>query len=617
VTYQLHHGDMLDILPMMERESIDALVCDPPYGLGFMGKDWDHGVPGEHFWREAYRVAKPGAYLLAFGGTRTFHRLAVAIEDAGWELRDTVMWVYGQGFPKSHDVSKAIDKEAGAEREVIGQRKSPYTPTGRNTNTYGEYETPTNESGYLQYAITAPATPLAAQWQGWGTALKPAYEIVILAQKPLTDYQYCAIMIQNLSERIESWAQDINSKAATSGSMSEAESIALNTLLSWRSILADCFDQGRTSTTSTESEMITDWKTLNFCLLQIMQENITPEKFHQSGRSVPASNAEKYFSATLAKLNATRDLSVLENAIKQDQANYRDETVKPNFTPIIVARKPLQGTVAENVTRYGTGAMNIDQCRIETEPRNPGYANRLARTNNVFGEDKRTRPLRDEYDTSQGRWPANLIHDGSAEVLAGFPQSNVPGPYRQKTQARSEIGMSVDVNGMITPHYGDTGSAARFFYCAKASKQDRDEGCEGLEERTTSRMNTNNGSEDDGEAWHPIDERTGKERDRFVAQVRNHHPTVKPTSLMRYLCRLVTPPNGTILDPFMGSSSTGKAAILEGFNFVGVELEQEYIEIAARRIEHACGKVGIVVEQPMLFDTKRETVDATKQLMLL
>lgn len=178
MTYVLHHGDCLDIMPTLEANSVDTIITDPPYGLSFMGKDWDHGVPGVAFWREALRVAKPGAMLLAFGGTRTFHRLTVAIEDAGWEVRDVLSWLYGGGFPKSLDISKAIDKAAGAEREIVGE--SPYNARRPNPPVSERYK-----QGGWPANITAPATPAAATWAGWGTALKPAWEPIILAMKPL------------------------------------------------------------------------------------------------------------------------------------------------------------------------------------------------------------------------------------------------------------------------------------------------------------------------------------------------------------------------------------------------------------------------------------------------
>jgi DNA modification methylase len=387
-------GDCREVMATLDAESLDAIVTDPPYGLSFMGKGWDHGVPGVQFWTEALRVAKPGAHLLAFGGTRTYHRLACAIEDAGWEIRDCVMWVYGSGFPKSHDVSKAIDKASGAVREVVSENPN-HRP---NSGAIAAAEWFQDRSSGL---ITAPATDAARQWFGWGTALKPAWE------------------------------------------------------------------------------------------------------------------------------------------------------------PIIVARKPLVGTVAENVLTHGTGAMNVDGCRVASSDQIAAVTGKATLCATRDGYD---RPWKHdpaalaarqgranaaiEKANTLGRWPANLIHDGSEEVESL------------------------------------TGSAARFFYCAKASKADRDEGCEGL---PTIRVKMNNGNDAAGD---PVS-------DRFTKMARNHHPTVKPTDLMRYLCRLVTPPGGVVLDPFMGSGSTGKAAILEGFSFVGIERESEYLEIAKARIGQASKEAGL------------------------
>lgn len=408
-------GDCLNVMTTLAADSVDSIVTDPPYGLSFMGKDWDHGVPGVHFWIEALRVAKPGAYLLAFGGTRTFHRLAVAIEDAGWEMRDCVMWVYGSGFPKSHDVSKGIDKEAGAEREIVGADHSAARrnkTTSKFSGCYGDI----NDAPSCP--VTAPATDSARQWQGWGTALKPAWE------------------------------------------------------------------------------------------------------------------------------------------------------------PIIVARKPLIGTVAANVLKYGTGAMNIDGGRVAcgTEHMRGSVGAKVTesdwKNNSGFGKPFVA------TDSPLGRWPANIIHDGSEEVLAGFPQSKagsaVSGNEPSKTGEANCYG---EYDRVPFGGHGDSGSAARFFYCAKASKQDRDEGCESIEskQRDEGRKEGNPGGDNP--------------RNRGVQQRNNFHPTVKPAALMRYLCKLVTPPNGVILDPFMGSGSTGKAAVLEGFNFIGVEIDAEYCAIARARIE--------------------------------
>ena len=418
--YRLLNGDCLNTMPTLEENSIDAIVTDPPYGLSFMGKDWDHGVPGEAFWREALRVAKPGAHLLAFGGSRTVHRLTCAIEDAGWEIRDTIMWVYGSGFPKSHNVSKAIDKEAGAEREYVGEGVyASRKPRPYEGGTALNISVKDNRQGN---PITAPGTPLARQWDGWGTALKPAHE------------------------------------------------------------------------------------------------------------------------------------------------------------PIIMARKPFPGTVAQNVTTWGTGAINVDGGRVDGIPWQAHDATGLAKK--FFTEG--VAPVVHEEPHPNGRWPANLIHDGSEEVLAGFP---VTGPSKAAPRGGTnpnpmDWGNARADGDIVKGHNDNGGNAARFFYCAKASKADRDEGLDGFAHRQYS----HDGRETATEGPH--------QRNSSVA--RNHHPTVKPTDLMRYLVRLVTPPDGIVLDPFMGSGSTGKAAMLEGFGFVGIEREREYIDIAAARI-------GAAVEVEPLF----------------
>lgn len=387
---ELLHGDCLERLRELPDGSVDACVTDPPYGLSFMGKAWDYDVPGAEVWREVLRVLKPGGHLLAFAGTRTQHRMAMQIEDAGFEIRDLIAWVYGSGFPKSLDVSKAIDKAAGAEREVVGSR--PLTGTARIKGqaafggTAGRADEAYAKASEINdtLLITAPATPEAQQWQGWGTALKPALE------------------------------------------------------------------------------------------------------------------------------------------------------------PITVARKPLVGTVAANVLRHGTGAINVDGCRVAgTVPRT--VQGQSARAGEVYGADQRDQRVFEPH--GGGRWPANLIHDGSEEVVGLFPLQDGRVGMKQHGSGTNAVYGKFERSEMSIGHAGakDTGSAARFFYCAKASKADR-------------------GAE-------------------------NVHPTVKPTELMRYLCRLVTPPGGVVLDPFMGSGSTGKAAVLEGFRFIGIEREADYLEIARGRIQ--------------------------------
>jgi site-specific DNA-methyltransferase (adenine-specific) len=430
-------GDCRARLRELDDESVDAIVTDPPYELGFMGKSWDaSGIAYDgEVWRQALRVLKPGGHLLAFSGSRTYHRMVVAIEDAGFEIRDQIMWLYGSGFPKSHDVSKAIDREAGAVREVVGTK-----PGVRGADGTGmERQMPGKATGIKQERcevdITAPATPEAARWQGWGTALKPAHE------------------------------------------------------------------------------------------------------------------------------------------------------------PICVARKPLRGTVAANVLAYGTGAINVDGCRVgwasDSDKQHGRPASSPKAHNGLEGQAFKIRDRSQEdpeaNQSSLGRWPANVIHDGSEEVVGMFP--NVKGQIGMQTIVggfRFIEGDTTTSRRFITGIH-DSGSAARFFYSAKASKADRDEGMEGWEAQAVHRYGAGLGEGHDPNA---------------PAINRNIHPTVKPTDLMRYLVRLVTPPGGLVLDPFTGSGSTGKAAVLEGMRFIGCELSPEYAAIAEARIKAAAVKTGQVFEIP-------------------
>lgn len=412
MNYQLFEGDCRHIMQGMAPNSIDSIVTDTPYGLGeqpdmvellqqwlteghydtgkgFMGKDWDV-VPGPIFWREMYRVAKPGATLLAFGGTRTYDLISLAIRLGGWQLRDCVMWVYGSGFPKSHDISKAIDRGTGAEREIVGE--GPYAARRPRHRVKAKNAYSDGVGDYGSSLITAPATPEAAQWQGWGTALKPAWE------------------------------------------------------------------------------------------------------------------------------------------------------------PIIVAMKPNDGTFANNALVHGVAGLNIDQCRIpitdgatmarNNKPGDNGWKNSSGGKNNaaLHGEPN-------------GRWPANVVHDGGEEVMALFPVTT-SNARASKGEPQSSITKTIYGKGFLRGDANapdDTGSAARFFYCAKASTSERNQGVE------------------DG----------------------NTHSTVKPLELMRWLCRLTsTPTGGVVLDPFMGSGTTGVAALLEGRSFVGIELKAEHMKIARQRIEH-------------------------------
>ena len=346
MTLTLLHGDSADVLPTLGQ--VGSVVTDPPYGLTFMGKKWDYEVPSTELWQAVIDVLRPGGHLVSFSGTRTYHRATVNIEDAGFDIRDMIVWTYGTGFPKSQDLGKVFDKAAGVEREVVGVDPRR---VGRLVNQTGKYITDSGWSaGNRSADITLPATDLAKQWDGWGTGLKPALE------------------------------------------------------------------------------------------------------------------------------------------------------------PCVLARKPFKGTIAANVTAHGTRALNVGGCRVRTEAlvyRTTSYRDT---STGEFSGQRRTNYTTGSKEV-RGRFPANLIHDGSEEVTDLF------------------------------------GEASRFFYCTKASRKEKGED--------------------------------------------NDHPTVKPLELMCYLCRLVTPPGGVVLDPFMGSGTTGLAAYEEGFNFIGIERDDHFFEIALKRLRDA------------------------------
>ena len=421
---QLHNGDCLDVMRAMDANSVDTVVCDPPYGLSFMGKNWDHGVPGVAFWQAALQVAKPGAMLLAFGGTRTHHRLMVAIEDAGWEIRDVIMWVYGSGFPKSHDISKGIDKAAGAEREVIGG----YMHGGsRSSGIKG------NDMGQQWHSFTAPATDAAQQWHGWGTALKPAWE------------------------------------------------------------------------------------------------------------------------------------------------------------PIIVAMKPLDGTFAQNAARHGVAGLNIDGSRIGTTKNVPASVSRKVHANTYNGGWKEYGETSGVggHDPNIGRWPANLILDEEAARLLDEQSGERKGGAFSRSGIRAMRENPVygkpNTTRNAPDNYADTGGASRFFYCAKASRREREEGLEGMPEQQVD------------ESREPDAPGANNPRNRGGRTTANNHPTVKPLSLMRYLVRLTsTPTGGVVLDPFMGSGTTGVACMQTGRNFIGVEIDPGYFAIAKKRIEDAAAQPPLI-----------------------
>lgn len=487
--FDIHHGDCLEVLRAIDASSVDAVVTDPPYGLSFMGRKWDYDVPGVEIWAECLRVLKPGGHLLAFAGTRTQHRMCCRIEDAGFEIRDMIAWVYGSGFPKSLDVGKAIDKMDAAEEQV--RRRLRFTAWVRSTGVTPrqiDAATGTNMGGHYTTAASQPA---------------------IMTREHL---EQCRHLFGDVPEWVE---RECDIRSVESRNFAEREVIGQKEMCDTTKARAG-FTGPTHSPNYDGSKRIVD---------------IT----------APATDAAK-------------------------QWHGWGTALKPALEPITVARKPLIGTIAENVLTHGTGAINVDGCRVGTE-------GGTTRSEQAPYAESGWRTGHEVVDLNAGRWPANLIHDGSEEVVGLFPEARSAGDYAGKPTAPRNSVNYMPGQTVAGWGYSDSGSAARFFYCPKASKSDRDEGCDYLPVRRCS----------DGRA----SGLSSGMPEKALAAARNHHPTVKPTDLMRYLCRLVTPPGGVVLDPFTGSGSTGKAAILEGFRFIGIEREAEYVEIAKARIAAA------------------------------
>jgi site-specific DNA-methyltransferase (adenine-specific) len=463
-SYKLYKGDMRNMLDVIKKESIDAVLTDPPYELNFMNKGWDNsGIAFQpSTWTKCYEVLKPGGYLLAFGGSRTFHRIACAIEDAGFEIRDTIMWLYGSGFPKSMALDKALE--------------------GKLTT---------------------------------GNANKTQFHKLSGEQEDKHHYGF---------------------------------------------------------TTSNK------------------EQGFRPKDYTIEGES----------NTYLKKLEPTTDLA--------KKYSGWGTALKPSFEPIIVARKPFKSSLVDNVIEYGVGGINIDECRVETQDKDimrkrlGGYNKEYVNGNNDYkGMNNQPNDL--------GRFPANTIltYDESDfnEVCGGFPntKSNYEKPNANHTFKGNKDAFTYGYKMRYGSGYEDSGSAARYFYCAKASKKDRDEGLEEFEEKMYGMSGGSQAAIKRGEEYHK--EELGLNQTKLR---KNTHPTVKPTELMQYLVRLVSPDGATILDPFNGSGSTGKAVMYENrernknYKYIGIELTEEYLPISKARIEYVCNLPEEKDPQMTIFD---------------
>jgi len=475
----VYHGDCIEVMRQMPDNSVDAVVTDPPYLIDFMGKGWDSadGIAGKpEVWREALRVLKPGGHLLAFGGTRTWHRLAVAIEDAGFEVRDSIAWMYGSGFPKSLDVSKAIDKKRDeahdAERRDVILTVTKWiadarTAAGISNRQIDEHFGFAGMSGHWTSSKSQPSVPTAEQWPR-------LLDFLGVEEPPL-----------EVRNAVDEWLRM----------------------------------KGQPAPTWSLREVTGHYKqpTAQQVWMQNYSDHVAlPAKERRDKPATPAAEQWQGWGTAL----------------------------KPAHEPIVVARKPLIGTVAENVLTHGTGALNIDASRIGTQEmvktQGAGTGVIVSKSDSMAGAHYE----RIEVGTVTGRWPANVILDES-QAAELDKQSGVTNSLQRVGDRTASVGYSGGLahqEGILMGH-NDTGGASRFFYVAKAGKRER--------------PNVNG-----------------------VA-----HPTVKPMALMQYLVRLVTPPGGTVLEPFAGSGTTIEAALNEGFNVIGIEMTDEYLPLIMSRIE--------------------------------
>lgn len=604
MNFQLHHGNCIDVLRTMNDNSVDAIVTDPPYGLKFMGRKWDYDVPSIELWAECLRVLKPGGHLLAFAGTRTQHRMAVRIEDAGFEIRDMIAWVYGSGFPKSLDVSKQIDQQEKNRWVKISKAIDNASLSeiaelwinSKNANAAGlSFQRKQTEAGLnTQKNCFAHGSVLLQASHKSCDALAVIAELNLIEAHPTSEGN-CSSAQPNAERDITA----LRSRANTAGSSQEnheatrcmVDFSALQNAWGWQDeSKADKLkavealktwlgskQSSRPETTSAlcaaltdDLKLITLSRSKTFLSFDTTRQTACASAISVTITESTAGSLISFTADTLRNkaidkaagavrevvgfdpVTAKRAASVGTNAFGDYKGQIGDVTaphtdaarlwqgwgtaLKPALEPITVARKPLVGAVAENVLAHGTGALNIDGSRVPAEKATGWGGGGSALYEGGLSRDGGEARLQDS-----GRWPANLIHDGSAEV--------------------SEL----------------LRHATRFFYCAKASRKDRDDGLDAFEIHSAGELT---GGRAEGSAGLKCP-RAGAGR---TGGGRNTHPTVKPTDLMRYLCRLVTPPGGVVLDPFTGSGSTGKAALLEGFQFIGIEREQEYIEIASARI---------------------------------
>src|ERR1035437_669 len=506
----LMQGDCLVELKLISDNSIDSIVTDPPYGISFMGKKWDYQIPSVDIWKECLRVLKPGGHILVACGTKTQHRMAVNIEDAGFEIRDLVAWLYGSGFPKSLNIGKAIkatQSTGGSSPRNLRKARmgKDYKPTGQKDYRKGRMFSSDIENDPTKEEVNN-------KYEGWGTALKPAMELWTLARKPL--------------EKKHNVAQNVL-KHGTGGINIDGCRVGF----------AANESDSRVGTTTTYNHNKEGYDSTSYHISYDSQVYATNGRFPANVIHDGSDEVLEGFPAS--SVTGHRTQTSIDNCIESRKVKKGNSQCDVGGNIKEITEYTDSGSTARFF--YCTDTEKFPAEKKETH----SESSEAAKGKGIFGEFESVETVKHDY----GRFPANVIHDGSDEVTELFPNSKSPpidGP-------EVSISMDTPVNtggGNEYFHYGDEGSASRFFYCAKAGKKERNKGLPVVDPEKSP----------------------------------NDHPTVKPVTLMKYLCRMITPVGGTILDPFMGSGSTGIAAKAEGFNFIGIEIDKGYFKIAKKRI---------------------------------
>jgi DNA modification methylase len=521
MTYHLHLGDCLTVLQALPDASVDSVVTDPPYGLRFMGKRWDYDVPTTEVWAECLRVLKPGGHLLAFAGTRTQHRMAVRIEDAGFEIRDMIAWVYGSGFPKSLDVSKAIDKAAGA----LGTQAARFNTAGGKENCDKQDKSFRADYGYK----FAPATPEAQQWAGWGTALKPSWECITVARKPLEGTVAANVLAHGTG--------GLNVDGCRVATDELKGKVYNNNNTGWKCTSAPSTVHGNESG-RWPANLIHDGSDE---VVGLFPKSKDGTAVGGMGRS-----ASIYGTATGGDRGADHGYGEGGSAARFFKQCKGYTEAWPNLTPepantAGTTSSPSRQFVAFALSDAATWALPVGSCSsVSLAPSTSATANELRQLSESVITAIQSIAPKFWQESKPARLILTLGHASFAVTREQTGITTITASHWKSDGSAEPV--TFNITGTNT-EAGDQASAPRAFYTAKASRDDRDPG--------------------------------------------NNHPTVKPTDLMRYLCRLVTPPGGIVLDPFMGSGSTGKAALLEGFGFVGIEREEASHAIAADRLARA------------------------------